>query len=77
MTWPYVERAQARIELVLTRLAQAKNEKDPIELGQADAVALYDVAAAAEQDLGDLLAALREAGEPPRGVAERFHRTKV
>lgn len=76
MTWPYIERTQARLELILSRLAQAKDGEDPIGLGQADAAALYGVASDAEEDLGRLLAALRQ--EQGQGVAdEQFHKVKV
>lgn len=61
MTWPHLERAQARIDLLLVRLGSAKDERDPVPLGTADAAALFDVASDAAEDLSGLLAALRGA----------------
>ncbi|MHB8799821.1 MAG: hypothetical protein ACYDBY_15275 [Thermoanaerobaculia bacterium] len=52
-----IERAQARIDLLLRSLRSAKAAAEPVPLSAADAAALYDVAFAATEDLSDFLVA--------------------
>jgi len=58
-----IERAQARIDILLRSLSAAKPEADPVPLSAADAAALFDVAFAAGEDLSDLLIAQRDGGK--------------
>ena len=49
-----LERALARLDLVISRLGRASNEKDPIEIGLPEAQALYGVTFSAMEDLAGL-----------------------
>lgn len=48
---PPIDRALARLDLIVSRLAAAKNAANPVPIGPADAEALYAVAFAASEDL--------------------------
>lgn len=58
-----VERAQARLHLLIGRLRAAKSAAGPVSIGAADAAALYDVAFAASEDLSGLLVAMDDGRE--------------
>ena len=61
---PPLARATARLDLVASRLALAKNVAEPMPIEPADAEALYDLVWRAQEDLMTLSTAPSSPGEP-------------
>lgn len=61
---PPLARATARLDLVASRLALAKNVAEPMPIEPADAEALYELVWRAQEDLMTLSTAPAGPGEP-------------